>query len=290
MQLNELLNALDGGASADVSSDFAQMDVVGLTADSRQVKPGFLFFAVAGTKLDGAQFVNQALEKGAAGVLCTAQTRARISNALGDVPLIVDENPRRALSLMASAFYRARPKTIVAVTGTNGKSSVVSFLRQIWSHAGQNAASMGTLGIETSGTQSNKAELGHTTPDPVAIHEHLSRLHREGVTHLAIESSSHGLDQFRLDGVHPNVAALTTLTRDHFDYHDGFAYYVSAKLRLFNSVMERGGHAVLNADADYFDQFESVCWGHQHKVMTVGRSGQDIRIKSVQPLSRRTTG
>jgi len=285
MRLNELLNALDGNAGAEIPPGLAGVDVVGLTADSRQVQPGFLFFAIAGTKLDGAQFVGQAIENGAAGILCTAEMRARVSCELGDVPLIVDENPRRALSLMASTFYSARPDTIVAVTGTNGKSSVASFLRQIWEHAGRKAASMGTLGIEASGAKPYKAELGHTTPDPVAIHEHLSGLHRAGVTHLALESSSHGLDQFRLDGVAPDVAAMTTLTRDHFDYHEDFADYVSAKLRLFNTVMERGGRAVLNADADYFDQFESVCWGHQHDVITVGRSGQDIKVVSIHALS-----
>ena len=143
MQLNELLNALDGSTRTEVSSDLAHMDVVGLTADSRQVQPGFLFFAVAGTQLDGAQFVGQAAERGALGVLCTAQTRSRISKLKVDVPLIVDENPRRALSLMASRFYDARPSKIVAVTGTNGKSSVVSFLRQIWDDIGRTAASMG---------------------------------------------------------------------------------------------------------------------------------------------------
>jgi UDP-N-acetylmuramoyl-L-alanyl-D-glutamate--2,6-diaminopimelate ligase len=257
-------------------------EIVGLTADSREVRPGFLFAALPGTKLDGTAFIPQALKQGAAAILVETGRDVSVN-----VPVIADRNPRRRLALMAARFYDTQPDTIAAVTGTNGKTSVVTFLRQIWTSLNFDAASLGTVGVVTA---RGEHELGgSTTPDPVTLQSALAELAGEGVTHLAMEASSHGLAQFRLDGVHVTASAFTNITRDHLDYHHNFEDYAYAKLRLFGEVMAPGGVAVLNADAEYFSEFEAVCWARGHRIITVGRRGRDICLVAARPTLRGQT-
>jgi UDP-N-acetylmuramoyl-L-alanyl-D-glutamate--2,6-diaminopimelate ligase len=245
----------------------------GLAADSREVRPGFLFAALAGSKADGARFMADAVKRGAVAVL-GAPEAAETARALG-VRFIPDANPRRRLAFFAAEFYGAQPEIIAAVTGTNGKTSVTAFLRQIWTSEGRKAASLGTIGIVA---PSGEKSLGHTTPDPVALHAELARLKREGVTHLAMEASSHGLDQFRLDGVRVKAAAYTNITRDHLDYHPTFAHYLAAKLRLFEDVVQADGIAVVNADAEHSADFIAAAKQRRLRLLTVGAKGADVRL------------
>ncbi|MDO8288853.1 MAG: UDP-N-acetylmuramoyl-L-alanyl-D-glutamate--2,6-diaminopimelate ligase [Parvibaculum sp.] len=256
-------------------------EIVGLTADSRAVRPGFLFAALSGTKLDGTKFIAQAIEKGASAIL--VETGADVS---ATVPVIADRNPRRRLALMAARYYGKQPRTVAAVTGTNGKTSIVTFLRQIWATLGHDAASLGTVGIVSA---RGEREIGATTPDPVTLQAALAELADEGVTHLAMEASSHGLAQHRLDGVKLTAAAFTNITRDHLDYHRDFEDYAYAKLRLFGEVMGPGGVAVLNADASHFAEFEAVSWARGHRVISVGRKGRGICLVAARATARGQT-
>lgn len=256
-------------------------EIVGLTADSREVRPGFLFAALPGTKLDGARFIPQAIAQGASAIL--VETGADVAV---DVPVVADHNPRRRLALMAARFYGKQPRIVAAVTGTNGKTSIVTFLRHIWAALGLEAASLGTVGIVSA---KGERDLGATTPDPVTLQAALAKLADEGVTHLAMEASSHGLAQHRLDGVKVVAAAFTNITRDHLDYHKDFEDYAYAKLRLFGEVMGPGGVAVLNADAAYFAEFEAVSWARGHHVISVGRKGRGICLVAARPTTRGQT-
>ncbi|MES1991312.1 MAG: UDP-N-acetylmuramoyl-L-alanyl-D-glutamate--2,6-diaminopimelate ligase [Pseudomonadota bacterium] len=273
--------------SALIGSDLTPLpqgdatEIVGLTADSRAVRPGYLFAALSGTKLDGTKFIAQALEKGAAAILVETGTDVSVK-----VPVIADHNPRRRLALLAARYYGKQPRTVAAVTGTNGKTSIVTFLRQIWTALGNEAASLGTVGIVSA---RGEREIGATTPDPVTLQEALASLADEGVTHLAMEASSHGLAQHRLDGVKLAAAAFTNITRDHLDYHRDFEDYAYAKLRLFGEVMGPGGVAVLNADAAYFAEFEAVSWARGHRVISVGRKGRGICLVAARPTARGQT-
>ncbi len=214
----------------------AEVEISGLTADSRQVGAGYLFAALPGSRADGRDFIPQALEKGAAAVLApegtllpeTAQDEAR------PVALITDPNPRRRLALLAARFYGCQPETVAAVTGTNGKTSVASFTRQIWQALGHDAASLGTLGLQPPRAD---APASLTTPDSVELHRCLATLARDHIDHVVLEASSHGLDQSRLDGVRVSAAAFTNLTRDHLDYHGTMEAYLAAKLRLFTGLL-----------------------------------------------------
>ena len=257
----------------------SDLDITGLTADSRQVKPGFLFAALPGSTTDGRTFIPEALKRGAAAILSLEGT------ALEDdtIPLVTDANPRRRFSFMASKYFTVQPATVAAVTGTNGKTSVAHFLRQIWAHGGLNAAAMGTLGIVSDGL----CETGSlTTPDPVTLHQKLALLHDNGVDHLVMEASSHGLDQYRLDGVKVSAAAFTNLSRDHLDYHGSMAAYFAAKQRLFSDLLADGGHAVINADAEESADLVSLCEQRGHSVLTYGRNGQAVKLVSAEPSSR----
>ena len=237
----------------------AAIEVTGLAVDSRAVKPGDLFFALAGAKTDGARFVEAAI---AAGAVAIAGDRAPSGGCR--VPFVATENPRRALALAASRFFPSQPATIVAVTGTSGKTSVAAFTRQIWQRLGFEAASIGTIGL----VSPKRTVYGSlTTPDPVALHRQLDEIAREGVTHLAFEASSHGLDQFRLDGVRVNAGGFTNLSRDHMDYHPDVAHYLAAKLRLFRDLVVDGGAAVISADHDCSDQVIEAA--HQRKLVTI---------------------
>ena len=224
MKLSDII-----GPDGQVDGRFAARDITGITADSRKVKPGYLFVAVPGTKADGLSFVPQALAAGAAAILAE-----RAPDTLpGDVALVQAANVRRALALAAARFHARQPKTIAAVTGTSGKTSVAAFTRQIWTALGHEAASIGTIGLVTP-----REEIygSLTTPDPIELARTLDRLAEDGITHLAMEASSHGLDQHRLDGVRVTVGGFTNLTRDHMDYHPTEEAYLAAKLILFERI------------------------------------------------------
>lgn len=278
--LNEMQLSVLLGSDYPLLSLAGETEIVGLTADSRDVKPGFLFAALPGVAVDGARFIPQALEKGAAAILARAGAELEAKTA---VPVIADANPRRRLALMAARFFGQQPETIVAVTGTNGKTSVATFVRQIWQQLGVAAASVGTLGISA---PAGEWPLEHTTPDPVTLHKVLADMANEGVSHVAMEASSHGLAQYRLDGVRLKAAAFTNISRDHLDYHANFEDYVHAKMRLFSEVLAPGGVAVLNADADYFAELKNLSQACSHRLITVGARGQDIRLASLEPQPR----
>ncbi|MGB3864916.1 MAG: UDP-N-acetylmuramoyl-L-alanyl-D-glutamate--2,6-diaminopimelate ligase, partial [Xanthobacteraceae bacterium] len=244
--------------------------VSGVAIDSRAVKPGDLFFALAGVKTDGARFVDQAIAAGAVAVAGECAMPGAAS-----VPFIAVSNPRRALALAAARFYPRQPATIVAVTGTSGKTSVAAFTREIWRQLGHQAASIGTVGV-VSDKRNVYGSL--TTPDPVALHRAINELAGDGVTHLALEASSHGLDQFRLDGVHVGVGGFTNLSRDHMDYHPDVAHYLAAKLRLFTDLVADGGAAVIAADHDVSAEVIAAARRRGLRLLTVGRQGEGIRL------------
>lgn len=251
-----------------------ETEILGMTADSRKVKPGFLFAALKGSVQDGSQFATMAIQKGAAAILSDGSADA------GGLPHVVADEPRRALALAAKRFHAAQPEFVVAVTGTNGKSSTVDFARQIWSRAGLKAASMGTLGaIGPSG----KIDVGHTTPDPVTIHETLSALAGQGVTHCAMEASSHGLEQHRLDGVDLSAVGFLNFTQDHLDYHGSMEEYLKSKLRLFASLAPKGIPAIVNADSAQRDDFEAAAKSAGLQVVSFGWRGEDLWIDELMP-------
>src|SRR5580692_5894716 len=248
----------------EINPQAATIAVRGLAVDSRAVKPGDLFFALAGLKTDGARFIEAAI---AAGAVVVAGEHAPQNIA---VPFVVTPNPRRALALAAARFYPLQPATIAAVTGTSGKTSVAAFTRQIWQRLGHASASIGTIGL-VSPTRTVYGSL--TTPDPIALHRQLDEIARDGVTHLAFEASSHGLDQFRLDGVRVSAGAFTNLSRDHMDYHPDVAHYLAAKLRLFRDLVVADGAAVISADHDCSAEVIEVARQRKLLTITVGHNG-----------------
>ena len=252
----------------------------GLSLDSRQVRPGFLFAALAGNRQDGAAFVADAVRRGAVAIL--AAPDAALPPLDDSIVVLRDANPRRRIALMAAAFAGLQPATIAAVTGTNGKSSTVHFLRHIWSATGLSAASVGTLGIFSPGLA---REAGLTTPDPVRLHEDLATLAREGVTHLAIEASSHGLDQHRLDGLRLSAAAFTNLTHEHLDYHPTMDAYFAAKARLFDALLPADGTAVVNADSDRAAALQAICRARGIRFWTYGTAGRELRLVEDRPFA-----
>ncbi|HXE87195.1 MAG TPA: Mur ligase family protein, partial [Hyphomicrobiaceae bacterium] len=229
------------GPETAAPSGYDQVSIAGLTADSREVRPGWLFAALRGSKADGSRFVAEAVAKGVAAVLTEAGTQVEVP---ARVPLLVSAEPRRALALMAARFYGTQPETAVAVTGTSGKTSVADFTRQIFAALGHGAASLGTIGLITSG---ERRYGSLTSPDPVTLHRTLAELAQDGITHLALEASSHGLDQHRLDGLRLKAAAFTNLGHDHLDYHRTVPAYFDAKLRILR-LLARGAWVVINAD------------------------------------------
>lgn len=269
----------------------AQFDISslqGLTQDSRAVKPGYLFAALPGTKTDGRDFIEAAIQAGASAILAPIGTA--LPKAYEDkIVLITDANPKKRLSELASEFYGAQPEYCVAVTGTNGKTSTVNFAQQIWAALGLKSAGVGTLGVKVSGIEMVFDKKGSmTTPDPVDLHRDLAKLANAGVEHLAMEASSHGLDQFRLDGVKVSAAAFTSFSRDHLDYHKTDAAYLGAKLRLFNEVCANGGTAVLNADIPEYAQLAEAATAGGLKVWSYGREGYDIRILALNSVAEGT--
>ncbi len=270
MRLDRLFDEVPGPAGG--------IEASGLTADSRRVRPGFVFAALKGVAADGRDFIPQAVRAGAVAVLGHA-----LPPGMG-VPGIEAAEPRLALARAAARFHPVQPGTVVAITGTNGKSSTVDFLRQIWTASGRRAASLGTLGaIGPKGA----VDLGHTTPDPVAIHATLQSLAEDGVTHAAMEASSHGLAQYRLDAVRLAAGAFTNLTQDHLDYHPTFDDYRAAKLRLFSELLPKGAPAIINADSSERDAFEAAARAAGLRIVSVGWRGADLKIAELMP---RATG
>jgi len=260
--------------SVDAVSDarFDALDVKGVSADSRTTKPGDLFVGLAGTKDDGLRFVGQALAAGAVAVMAERVPQMPLPAGVAFVKV---GNARRALSLTAAKFFARQPEVIAAVTGTSGKTSVAAFTRQIWAALGETSASIGTVGL-VSPTREVYGSL--TTPDPIALHRSLDELAGEGVTHLAMEASSHGLDQYRLDGVRVAVGGFTNLSRDHMDYHPTLDAYLAAKLRLFSDLIGRRGAAVIAADHEHADAVIAAAKQRKLRLLTVGRHGEGIRL------------
>lgn len=248
-------------------------DITGLTQDSRQVRPGFLFAALSGVRAVGAAYIKDAVQNGAVALLLA--TDDVLPEGLSGIAVLRSDNPRRDLSMMAAAFYKDQPAHIVAVTGTNGKTSTVHFAQQMWRGHGAKAASLGTLGVQGAlGAQAGTM----TTPDPVSLHHKISELAGAGITHLAMEASSHGLQQHRLDGVKITAAGFTNLTRDHLDYHVTMEDYLVAKARLFSDLLQEDGVAVLNADVGEFFALKKLCDQRKIRVWGYGAHGPDLRI------------
>ncbi|MFO1068723.1 MAG: UDP-N-acetylmuramoyl-L-alanyl-D-glutamate--2,6-diaminopimelate ligase [Geminicoccaceae bacterium] len=246
-------------------------EIGGLCVDSRTVRDGDLFAALGGTRTDGRQFVADAVAKGAVAVLGPVGLAA----AGLPVPVVEAAEPRLALARMAARFFGAQPETIVAVTGTNGKTSTAVFTRQIWERLGLKAASLGTLGLHA---PSGYRPGALTTPDAVVLHRIAAELAAAGVQHLAIEASSHGLDQHRLDGLRLAAGAFTNLTRDHFDYHGTEAAYLAAKRRLFSVLLPAGAAAVLNADVPQFAALADDARRRGVRLIDYGRSAKVLRL------------
>ncbi|MCV2893314.1 UDP-N-acetylmuramoyl-L-alanyl-D-glutamate--2,6-diaminopimelate ligase [Lentibacter sp. XHP0401] len=267
-KLSELgLTATSGG---DVS-------ISGLAVDSREVKDGFLFAALPGTKVHGGEFIQYALRMGAGAVLTDPEGAAIARDELkaSDAALVVSENPRQVLAYTAALWFEAQPEVMIAVTGTNGKTSVSSFARMIWQELGLPAVNLGTTGVEGDWS----APLAHTTPEPITLHRTLKQAYDAGITHAAMEASSHGLAQCRLDGVHLAAAGFTNFTQDHLDYHATFEEYFAAKAGLFGRLLSEDGVAVINIDDPRGGDMAKVAQAREIEVMTVGRmDGADIQL------------
>ncbi|MEP5761179.1 MAG: UDP-N-acetylmuramoyl-L-alanyl-D-glutamate--2,6-diaminopimelate ligase [Litoreibacter sp.] len=257
--------------------DGREMFVTGLSVDSRTIKPGHLFAALPGSLAHGAEFIKYAIGMGA-GAILTDPAGVEIAEeelAASDIPVVVTEDPRQALSYACALWFGVQPSTMVAVTGTNGKTSVASFVRQIWLELGLEGANLGTTGVE--GVFS--APMTHTTPEPITLHNLLAEMAKAGVTHAAMEASSHGLAQRRLDGVHLIAAAFTNFTQDHLDYHADSKEYLDAKSGLFSRVLTQDGVAVVNMDDPRGDHMCHVARRRGHKLLRVGRHGEcELRL------------
>jgi UDP-N-acetylmuramoyl-L-alanyl-D-glutamate--2,6-diaminopimelate ligase len=267
MMLHDLLTSearCDGHARA--------VAVTGISADSRTVQPGFLFAAVPGTKSDGLAFLDQAIAQGAVAVLAQAPPKGPLPEG---VLLVHVPDVRRALAMAAAQFYPRQPPTIAAVTGTSGKTSVAAFTRQIWTKLGYAAASIGTIGVVT---PAGEAYGALTTPDPVELHRIVDRIAGDGITHLAIEASSHGLDQHRLDGLRVGIAGFTNLSRDHLDYHRTLEAYLNAKLILFRDLIAPDGTAVIAVDHAFATEVVNAAHQRGLRVIDVGRQARGIRL------------
>jgi UDP-N-acetylmuramoyl-L-alanyl-D-glutamate--2,6-diaminopimelate ligase len=275
LRLNELILGID---DLRLQSGDAMVDVRDLASDSRRVKAGALFAALPGSRLDGRAFVADAAKAGAAGIL--APEGSAFAGLPKELAVLTAKEPRRALARLAARFFGSQPHCIAAVTGTGGKTSTVAFARQLWVLEGREAASLGTLGV-ISRRLNDPGSL--TTPDPIVLHRLLAQLADSGVTHLAMEASSHGLDQHRLDGVKVTAAAFTNLSQDHLDYHADMAHYFEAKLRLFVDLLPEGGTAVINLKLAQAPRVIDLARKRRQRLITFGAEDADIRILRQRP-------
>ncbi|MFN7027385.1 MAG: UDP-N-acetylmuramoyl-L-alanyl-D-glutamate--2,6-diaminopimelate ligase [Pseudorhizobium sp.] len=279
MKLRELAGSDFPELNDILSGPTGAIDVAAVTSDSRKAGAGTLFFALSGGKADGASFVADAAARGAVAAVAGAPVEA-------EIPVLVVSSPRRFLALAAARYFGAQPEMMVAVTGTAGKTSVASFTRQIWAHAGLAAAQIGTTGV----VSPSRSEYGSlTTPDPVALQALLAELAAEGVTHAAMEASSHGLDQARLDGVRLAAGGFTNLGRDHMDYHPTVESYMAAKMRLFDTLLPKGAPAVIFSDDEWSAQAIRVAQSARLDVRTVGRRGDYLSLKRVEHFRHKQT-
>ena len=267
---------MQSGALDDV--EIGVQEIIGLTSDSRKAAPGFLFAALQGASADGRGYIADAVARGAVAVLAADGTR--LDDGIS-IPLFTDPNPRRQYARMAARFHAPQPATVAAVTGTNGKSSTCEFVRQIWTATNRPSATLGTLGLVAPGIARSG---GLTTPDPVDLHADLQTLAREGVQHVAIEASSHGLDQYRLDGLKVSAAAYTNLTRDHLDYHGTMERYFDAKARLFSELLVHGGAGVINLDDPHGEELAARAKKRGATLYTYGRAGRELRLLDARAL------
>lgn len=279
MRLIELLDQDETDMNKQNNLDTAT-EITGITCDSRLVEPGFLFGALSGSKSHGNKFIDDAIARGASVILAENWQAQDLS-----VQYIENPNPRKQFSKMAARFSPGQPETVVGVTGTNGKTSVAYFLEQIWTILGINAASLGTLGLHSSNKKLSdlNANATHTTPDPVSLHNTLSNLAARGVSNLALEASSHGLAQYRLDGVKIKCAGFTNISRDHLDYHTDMKSYSDAKMRLFDELLGSDGVAVININRPEGLRVVDICKESGIKTITVGMNSGDISILKIDP-------
>ncbi len=269
-----------GGSPSCALDAISELEIAGITADSRAVVPGDLFAALPGTRVDGRNFIADAVRRGAVAILAPLGTAW--PDGVPQRPVIFDPEPRRGLARIAAILAGPHPDVVVAITGTNGKTSSAEFTRQLWAMDGKTAASLGTLGVIAPGFDPGP---GLTTPDPVTLAETLAGLRRQGVSHAAMEASSHGLDQFRLDGVRLAAAAFTNLTRDHLDYHGTMAAYRTAKLRLFDTLLPAGSPAIAHADMDpeTLAALRNIAAARKLDLLTVGEAGETLRLIAAHP-------
>lgn len=251
--------------------------ITGIAVDSREVREGTLFAAMPGSRVHGAEFIQYALRMGAAAVLTDAEGAKVAAEGLAgsNAALVVSDSPREALARTAALWFGGQPATMIAVTGTNGKTSVSTFVRQIWVEMGLPAVNLGTTGVEGAWA----APLAHTTPEPITLHRTLVEAARNGITHAAMEASSHGLDQRRLDGVTLKAAGFTNFTQDHLDYHETFEAYFAAKAALFARVLPEDGTAVVNIDDEKGIDIAAIARARGCEVITVGRDGGDLHLQ-----------
>ena len=261
----------------------SNLTVCGIVCDSRRVEEGSLFFAVPGVAVDGAKFIPMAVEKGAAAIICDKQAVVD-EKVVASLPVIRVDNIRYVLGQIAARFYPEQPEHIVAITGTNGKTSTAHFYQQLWHLLGEKSASVGTLGIQGSDAVDQLKGRGVlTTPDAIGLHKNLQTLAKNGVTHLALEASSHGLHQYRMHGVRIEVAIFTSFSRDHLDYHKTEKEYLEAKALLFKEVLPKGKVAILNADCHVYQELKGICDKAKHPVLSYGyQEGADLQIISIQ--------
>ncbi len=270
MRLDHLFPAID--------ARYAASEIAGLSADSRTIKPGFMFFALPGVQHNGMQFIDAAIKAGAVAIVHEGEALLSLDPTIADIPV---KDARHTLAMAAARFFERQPQTIVAVTGTAGKTSVADFTRQIFDYCGRNAASLGTIGV----VRANAISYGAlTTPDPIQLHQTLATLADDGITHLAMEASSHGLDQHRLDGVRLKAAAFTNLGHDHLDYHATMEAYLAAKLRLFDTLLPEDGVAVVNSDAPEGAAVIEAATSRGIHCLSVGMRGRDLTLLSTKQI------
>lgn len=263
------------GSQVDLDDALASLNISGLASNTDDVADGFLFFGLPGTNVDGAKFVDVAAKSGASAAIVSKTSDIPEL----DIPILRAEDPRVVLAHASAEFFDAQPEIVAAVTGTAGKTSVATFLRQIWASTGVAAASIGTTGVVAPG----RDDYGNlTTPDPISLHRLLAELAKDGVSHASMEASSHGLDQHRLDGVRLSVGGFTNLGHDHMDYHPTIEHYLNAKMVLFRDRLPEGAPAVIFSDDAYSDAAIKAAENGGCEVLSVGRSGNFISLKKVE--------